>query len=284
MAAQLPDLPATRSSVHQYERKAIQAATVNLESRFEGVRGIYETSEAERAECIDHDESFQSSTLCNSEGSPYGCNETVQTLGQKLWGYQLESMSDLQELVLQQLPSVLRCRALSFLDWNDTDNLFYQLGEYGKCRYDFSWYESVTRRYIPGLLTKDMLVIFRALGVHTLDLTKTLGSDPLNPHKGQASALLRVLQLPHSFRHLSVLILRNIPLQDDDLTRLSGLRSLSKLDLASTGISSEGTAHLVALKRTLTYLDLSMNPNIRHESAYNVPFDFFVCDGGHADF
>lgn len=106
--------------------------------------------------------------------------------------------------------------------------------------------------------------------MRSIDLAKNFGIDPLSSHDGAARALLRVLRMPHSFRDLTVLKLSKIPLQDDDLIGLSGLRSLVELDLASTGISSEGIAHLVVFKKTLVHLDLTSNLKIKHDAAFSV--------------
>lgn len=75
--------------------------------------------------------------------------------------------------------------------------------------------------------------------------------------------------MPHSFQTLKSLNLRKVGLRDEDIQYITKLK-LVKLDLASTGISTEATAHLVALKRTLQELDLSNNPKIKHWACYNV--------------
>lgn len=75
--------------------------------------------------------------------------------------------------------------------------------------------------------------------------------------------------MPHSFQTLQTLKLRKVLLKNDDLHSLSRLK-LVRLDLASTGVSTEATAHLVPLKKTLEDLDLSNNPKIKHWACYNV--------------
>lgn len=80
---------------------------------------------------------------------------------------------------------------------------------------------------------------------------------------------MRVFEMPHSFQSLKDLNLRRAILKDDDIRYLTRLK-LVKLNLASTGISTEATAHLVALKDTLQSLDLSNNPKIKHWACYNV--------------
>lgn len=115
-----------------------------------------------------------------------------------------------------------------------------------------------------------MLAIFRSLGIEKLDLSFSLAADPLNAGPEKASRVLRVLRMPHSFRDVWSLCLRSVPLRDQDISYLSELKSLAKLDLAGTGITSEAIARLVVHKTNLTQLDLSHNPAIRHESAFTV--------------
>lgn len=134
MAEQLPLLPKSRSSVQRYDRQAIQATTLNLTSRFEALKGIYETSEADYREVEPAHVECDTSTLLNSENSPYGCEEDVETLGQKLWGYQLGDFEDFQSLVLRHLPEPLQDRASGFFRWRDPDHVLQQLAEYGVYR------------------------------------------------------------------------------------------------------------------------------------------------------
>lgn len=122
-----------------------------------------------------------------------------------------------------------------------------------------------------GLLRRDILAIFRALGVDSLNLTPSLARDVVNPSKNKPGSTLKAFKLPHSFQSLKTLILKKVPLNDDDLQSLANLK-LAKLDLASTNISAEATAHLVALKHTLEDLNLSNNPRIKHWACYNVSF------------
>lgn len=125
------------------------------------------------------------------------------------------------------------------------------------------------RSVITGLLKKDLLAVFRALGVEALDLAPSLGRDPVNPSRNKPGSLLKVFTLPHSFQTLQAINLRKVAMRSDDVRCLVNLK-LVKLDLAATGISTEATAHLVALKRTLEELDLSNNPKIKHWACYNV--------------
>lgn len=129
--------------------------------------------------------------------------------------------------------------------------------------------EHIVFQNTKGLLKKDLLAIFRAVECESLDLSPSLGRDPVNPTKNRPAMLLKVFQMPHSFQALTTLNLRRVVLKDDDLLYLTKLK-LVKLDLASTGISTEATAHLVALKKTLQELDLSNNPKIKHWACYNV--------------
>ena len=102
-----------------------------------------------------------------------------------------------------------------------------------------------------------------------MDLAPSLGRDPVNPAKNKPGSLLKVFEMPHSFQTLKSLKLRKVMLKNDDLHSLSRLK-LVKLDLASTGVSTEATAYLVPLKKTLEDLDLSNNPRIKHWGCYNV--------------
>lgn len=119
------------------------------------------------------------------------------------------------------------------------------------------------------MICKEVLSVFRALGIETLDLRASLARDPMRPDRNRPAHVLKVFQLPHSFQKLKELDLRRVPLSDDDLHSLTRLK-LGKLDLASTGITTEATAHLVALKHTLEEVNLSNNPKIKHWACYNV--------------
>lgn len=131
-ALSLPVCPHTRSSGVLTPRQAILAATANLAGRFHDVQGIYETSEADREQYADAaDVSIVSTALVNSESSPHGCEETVQSLGEKLWGYQLGSTFSLQETVLCYLPLVIQRTAFAYFHWDDIEHLCYQLGDHG---------------------------------------------------------------------------------------------------------------------------------------------------------
>lgn len=118
-------------------------------------------------------------------------------------------------------------------------------------------------------MTKDILSVFRSLGITSLYLAPSLGRDPVHPRRIQAVKILKVFQMPHSFRDLGILSLYKVQLDDNDLKALHGLK-LVHLDISSTGISSEATAHLVALKGTLKELHLANNPKIKHWACYNV--------------
>lgn len=121
----------------------------------------------------------------------------------------------------------------------------------------------------PGLITFGILDIFRGLGITALNLTPTLSPDPAQISETDPSSVLRAFQLPHSYIDLCHLCLAGVPLEDADVAYLNSLR-LYRLDLSATGISSEATAHLVVMKRTLRILDLHSNPKIRHCASYNV--------------
>jgi len=120
-----------------------------------------------------------------------------------------------------------------------------------------------------GLINPDILTLFRSLGIEELTLTNSLGPDPISMTKVNPRPTLRVFQQPHSFKDLAILSLKKVPLADEDVACLSNLR-VNDLDLSYTGISSEATAHLVALKPFLTKLELGHNGRIQHPSCYNV--------------
>lgn len=71
-----------------------------------------------------------------------------------------------------------------------------------------------------------------------------------------------MFEKPNSFLFLSELSLSGATLQDYDLTNIHHLPRLSRLWISNTGIGNEGIFHLVALKRSLTELDIALNPRV----------------------
>ncbi|KAJ3856558.1 hypothetical protein EV368DRAFT_32132, partial [Lentinula lateritia] len=109
-----------------------------------------------------------------------------------------------------------------------------------------------------GLLDERIINVFRTSEVTRLDLGPSLSEEGGLNIGGRA--VWNVLTRPHSFLFLSELSFNNTPVSDMDLVKLIGLPKLAVLGLKNTGIGDEGVFHLIALKLTLTRLDLSDNP------------------------
>ncbi|KAH9953917.1 hypothetical protein BGW80DRAFT_1406307 [Lactifluus volemus] len=116
-----------------------------------------------------------------------------------------------------------------------------------------------------GLLNARWLGIFAPTSVRILDLRKCF-STKYGFNRYFMVEALRVFRTPFFFRSLSTLLLENIPLQDDDLLYIQQLPNLSSLNLNNTDICNVGVFHLVALRRTLTTLELGGNPLITDDS------------------
>lgn len=105
-------------------------ARSSLAKDFKAVENVLATSEAEKKTPAPAQE--LSSTLLNSEHSPYGCDETVTTLGIKYWGYQPGSTPSLEEMVIQHLPMPLQARFRRFLPWHSPQLVLEKLAELGR--------------------------------------------------------------------------------------------------------------------------------------------------------
>ena len=246
-----------------YTNSSLRSGVHSLLAQFEDVRTVLATSECGRGNPLS---SGCLSSLLNSENSPYGCDETVTSLGTKLWGYQLGTEPTLEDMIVSHLPLPLRHSASQLLPWDEPQALLDQLAD-------------------KGLISYELLAVFRALGIESVNLTISLSPDAANISQVNPRQTLRAFQLPNAFRDLSILTLRFVPLKDDDLTCL-GLLRLSFLDISSTGISSEATAHLVILKSKLESLAIANNPNVKHCASYNVSnlisiFDTIICKVTH---
>ncbi|KAF9818789.1 hypothetical protein IEO21_02569 [Rhodonia placenta] len=113
---------------------------------------------------------------------------------------------------------------------------------------------------IDGHLNARILNMLRMSEIDCLDLTASL-MDEEGLNLG-AQELLHVFEKPNSFLFLSELSLSGATLQDYDLTNIHHLPRLSRLWISNTGIGNEGIFHLVALKRSLTELDIALNPRV----------------------
>ncbi|KAI9434400.1 hypothetical protein H4582DRAFT_2112595 [Lactarius indigo] len=82
----------------------------------------------------------------------------------------------------------------------------------------------------------------------------------LNPY--ELDNVLQVFRKLHTFRSLSILVLEDVPLTDDDLLHIHHLPSLEELNLNCTGVCDIGIFYLVALRRTLTSLTLRGNRSV----------------------
>lgn len=107
---------------------SLAPAVSTLLERFYIAEQVLATSEQDK---LDPFLSSASSELCNSEHSPYGCDETVSSLGMRLWGYQLGAQFSLQDLVVEHLPIPLKHSARRFLPWDDPQELVEKLEENG---------------------------------------------------------------------------------------------------------------------------------------------------------
>lgn len=112
-----------------WARKWVEAKH-SLVKDFEAVENILATSEAEKK--VPASDVDLSSTLLNSSFSPYGCDETVTTLGIKYWGYQPGSTPSLEEMVVQHLPLPLQARFRRLLPWDKPLVVLEKLAELGK--------------------------------------------------------------------------------------------------------------------------------------------------------
>lgn len=97
---------------------------------FKAVEGVLATSEAEKK--MPGSNIDITSTLLNSEYSPYGCDETVTTLGIKYWGYQAGSTPSLEEMVIQYLPIPLQARFRRMLPWDQPAVVLEKLADLGR--------------------------------------------------------------------------------------------------------------------------------------------------------
>ncbi|TFY54163.1 hypothetical protein EVJ58_g9020 [Rhodofomes roseus] len=113
---------------------------------------------------------------------------------------------------------------------------------------------------VDGHLNAHVLEILRMSEIDCLDLTASL-MDAEGLNLG-AKELLPVFSKPNSFLFLSELSLSDASLQDFDMTYIHHLPRLSRLWLSNTGISNEAVSHLVALRRTLSELDIALNAAI----------------------
>ncbi|KAJ3880454.1 hypothetical protein F5051DRAFT_399785 [Lentinula edodes] len=115
-----------------------------------------------------------------------------------------------------------------------------------------------------GLLNERIINVFRTSEVTRLDLGPSLSEEGGLNIGGRA--VWNVFTRPHSFLFLSELSFNNTPVLDMDLVKLIGLPKLAVLGLKNTGVGDEGVFHLIALKLTLTRLDLSDNPCVTDDA------------------
>ncbi|KAJ4474802.1 hypothetical protein C8R41DRAFT_774880 [Lentinula lateritia] len=115
-----------------------------------------------------------------------------------------------------------------------------------------------------GLLNEPIINVFRTSEVTRLDLGPSLSEEGGLNIGGRA--VWNVFTRPHSFLFLSELSFNNTPVLDMDLVKLIGLPKLAVLGLKNTGVGDEGVFHLIALKLTLTRLDLSDNPCVTDDA------------------
>ncbi|KAI0648655.1 hypothetical protein C8Q79DRAFT_461996 [Trametes meyenii] len=117
---------------------------------------------------------------------------------------------------------------------------------------------------VEGHITDQVLRLFCSSEVECLDLAASMADeDGLNLG---ARDLLRVLSTTDSFLFLEELNFAGVALNDADILYFNRLPRLSRLWLSNTGIGNEAMYHLVALKRSLEELDLSLNLDISDDS------------------
>ncbi|KAJ3908841.1 hypothetical protein F5879DRAFT_998455 [Lentinula edodes] len=115
-----------------------------------------------------------------------------------------------------------------------------------------------------GLLNERIINVFRTSEVTRLDLGPSLSEEGGLNIGGRT--VWNVFTRPHSFLFLSELSFNNTPVLDMDLVKLIGLPKLAVLGSKNTGVGDEGVFHLIALKLTLTRLDLSDNPCVTDDA------------------
>ncbi|EMD33463.1 hypothetical protein CERSUDRAFT_126177 [Gelatoporia subvermispora B] len=131
---------------------------------------------------------------------------------------------------------------------------------------------SLLDRLLPGIRLKERVLISRAF-THQ-EIVNVLGREEIEhldmrasiaDHEGlnlDARGLLHVFGKPNSFLFLKELNLSDTSIRDYDIVHIHHLPRLSHLWLSNTGIGNESIYHLVALRRTLAQLDVSLNPEI----------------------
>ncbi|PFH51112.1 hypothetical protein AMATHDRAFT_143372, partial [Amanita thiersii Skay4041] len=111
-----------------------------------------------------------------------------------------------------------------------------------------------------GYLNTRILELFRASKITRLSLSESLrdayGLNLIEDH------LFPVFSKPNSFLCLTDLILDGIPLTATMLLHIQHLPKLSKLSLFDSAVDDECIYLLVALRRTLSDLNVSRNPSI----------------------
>lgn len=111
-------------------REFFEATRQSLATQFKNVEEVLATSEADRRR-IPPPAPWSSSSLLNSELSPYGCDENVTSLGIKYWGFQPGTQATLEDAVVPHLPMPLRPRFKRLLPWDDPQVCLDKLAELG---------------------------------------------------------------------------------------------------------------------------------------------------------
>ncbi|KAK7678594.1 hypothetical protein QCA50_018466 [Cerrena zonata] len=113
---------------------------------------------------------------------------------------------------------------------------------------------------MDGNLNARVLDLLRMSEIRCLDLAASMTDEEgLNL---DARDLLHVLSKPNSFLFLTEINLSGAQLQDGDMKQVHHLPRLARLWISNTGIGNEAIFHLVALKRSLTELDIAFNTDI----------------------
>lgn len=111
--------------------KPFKEARYSLTKHFKEAEHILATSEAERK--VPESVPDPPSSLLNSQHSPYGCDETITSLGIKYWGYQQGTTPSLEDMVVPLLPLPLQNRFRATLPWDRPPVVLEKLADLGGC-------------------------------------------------------------------------------------------------------------------------------------------------------
>jgi len=114
----------------RYTNSSLRISDTKLLSKFEEIQDILTSSELYRGDPLATE---ASDVLINSENSPYGCDESYSSIGQKLWGLQPASWQGLKSVLLDCLPYPLTYDIALFDRWDDPEEVLDYLADRGEC-------------------------------------------------------------------------------------------------------------------------------------------------------